>query len=553
MIKMKNKTNKKINIKTRLLAVAIIILILLVASVLIIKNYPEIKVSLTGRVIDAGVAEQSQILENKSFVLWLNITGNNLIIDNSTINDEDIVIIFSNYDVKLAESDLIDSTDRDYYTLNTVTYDDSKLHAKIISSSEEILEEFDFDPLLRFFIWELNFSSQDEFDSASLTVEYPIVFSYHSVIQRIEISRNEELLLNYIFPENYICNDNGLCENGYTGHKFIFEDNQICQSDCTFNAYDGTCNINITNSIYSYNDNMCDFDCFNDIESEGECYTLFNICGNNKTESGEECDDGNQIDGDGCSQSCKIIRCISEGQSIPLNSNSSCCLGLSMIGPKEGRIFTEGKIDYADDKTPIETTTTTTFTSNISGICTSKCGNGVCDNETETSFNCKYDCQSVDPCINDPSLCQKRPKCIQNCVMTPAICPSEGIRTRTCTDGCSGNTTSEQLNCTPNKCSACQSADGNCIPYKFRLMESNDVPSYCDIDKAIKSQKADNEICNNNFECITNFCSNERCIDIEKTVVEVKGIRGMLVKILCKLSHPLGGTNYDECIVENIT
>lgn len=43
-------------------------------------------------------------------------------------------------------------------------------------------------------------------------------------------------------------------------------------------------------------------------EFVSECSCLGGICGNGEVEilQGEECDDGNVIDGDGCSRLCKI-------------------------------------------------------------------------------------------------------------------------------------------------------------------------------------------------------------------------------------------------------
>lgn len=61
--------------------------------------------------------------------------------------------------------------------------------------------------------------------------------------------------------------------------------------------------------------------------------------------------------------------CASEGQSIPVIANPpSCCPGLSLIGPKAANV------------------------AGISGYCTAKCGNRVCDSNIETSYNCPQDC-----------------------------------------------------------------------------------------------------------------------------------------------------------------
>ena len=60
--------------------------------------------------------------------------------------------------------------------------------------------------------------------------------------------------------------------------------------------------------------------------------------------------------------------CKAEGQTIPVIPNPPvCCTGLTLIPPK----------------TQLE---------GISGICTAKCGNGVCNSETESSLNCPQDC-----------------------------------------------------------------------------------------------------------------------------------------------------------------
>ncbi|HLD58599.1 MAG TPA: Kazal-type serine protease inhibitor family protein [archaeon] len=67
-----------------------------------------------------------------------------------------------------------------------------------------------------------------------------------------------------------------------------------------------------------------------------------------------------------CAQACKA-----EGETIPVIANPPvCCAGLILIPPKEKE------------------------TLGISGICTAKCGNGVCDSETESAYNCPQDCQT---------------------------------------------------------------------------------------------------------------------------------------------------------------
>jgi len=53
--------------------------------------------------------------------------------------------------------------------------------------------------------------------------------------------------------------------------------------------------------------------------------------------------------------------------------------------------------------------------------------------------------------------------------------------------------------------------DDVCLPFGTRL-DYNGASSYCDIDKTIKSQKIEDETCNNNYECSSNVCVNNKCI-----------------------------------------
>lgn len=61
--------------------------------------------------------------------------------------------------------------------------------------------------------------------------------------------------------------------------------------------------------------------------------------------------------------------CKQEGETIPVIAQPlECCEGLELIPPKEENIL------------------------GIFGICTAKCGNGVCDTNIESSLNCPNDC-----------------------------------------------------------------------------------------------------------------------------------------------------------------
>ncbi|MBN1941167.1 MAG: hypothetical protein JW772_03215 [Candidatus Diapherotrites archaeon] len=97
--------------------------------------------------------------------------------------------------------------------------------------------------------------------------------------------------------------------------------------------------------------------------------------------------------------------CKGEGESIPVIANPpECCPGLTLIPPKE-----EGILGSA-------------------GICTSLCGNGNCDIETESSYNCPEDCRFECDKYHY-STCPS--ECIKTCI--PSACDGS-----TCTADCDG-------------------------------------------------------------------------------------------------------------------
>jgi hypothetical protein len=61
------------------------------------------------------------------------------------------------------------------------------------------------------------------------------------------------------------------------------------------------------------------------------------------------------------------------------------------------------------------------------------------------------------------------------------------------------------------KCEGCY-LDGRCINYGIRT--KNGDAKYCDIDGVFKEQKSDEEKCANGYECISNTCASNRCINL---------------------------------------
>jgi len=69
-------------------------------------------------------------------------------------------------------------------------------------------------------------------------------------------------------------------------------------------------------------------------------------------------------------------KCIGDGNSYVggVDINPICCSGLKDIDQK-GRYDANGDLNFGTGR-----------------ICTSKCGNGICDTETEDPYNCSVDC-----------------------------------------------------------------------------------------------------------------------------------------------------------------
>ncbi len=129
----------------------------------------------------------------------------------------------------------------------------------------------------------------------------------------------------------------------------------LCAQECTFD----------TSQCYASGGEICN----NDLDDDGDglvdcedpdCFQVpgaCSICGNGILETGEECDDGNTVDGDGCSSDCRIEQ----------PSGEICNNGLDDDG--------DGLID-CDDPDCLQ----------LPGAC-SICGNGILDRGEECDTN----------------------------------------------------------------------------------------------------------------------------------------------------------------------
>jgi len=86
--------------------------------------------------------------------------------------------------------------------------------------------------------------------------------------------------------------------------------------------------------------------------------------------------------------------------------------------------------------------------------------------------------------------------------------------------------------------------NSHCLQFGIRLVDENGQPVYCDIDKTFKPQKDLGEPCQNNYECLSNSCS-QKCISVEERIEaverELKEQRSLIEKILDFFKKLFGG------------
>jgi hypothetical protein len=70
--------------------------------------------------------------------------------------------------------------------------------------------------------------------------------------------------------------------------------------------------------------------------------------------------------------------------------------------------------------------------------------------------------------------------------------------------------------------------DSACLPFGTRIVEDG-ASMFCDLNQQFSEQKEDGEVCQNSYECLSNSCHSGKCVDLEKEIIETRGI---LEKIL---------------------
>lgn len=157
-------------------------------------------------------------------------------------------------------------------------------------------------------------------------------------------------------------------------------------------------NMNSWTQTFPNNPNLYDFSL--DI---GEATTTIDfsnyqaVCGNNILDNGEECDDGNTVDNDKCSNSCTLNPVCELGEGdIACESNSDCSSDSHCDGCK--CVLTESSCGNSIQESGEECDDGITGSATCTSDCTiiqndSYCGDGVCD-DNETNSNCCSDCGS---------------------------------------------------------------------------------------------------------------------------------------------------------------
>ncbi len=81
------------------------------------------------------------------------------------------------------------------------------------------------------------------------------------------------------------------------------------------------------------------------------------------------------------------------------------------------------------------------------------------------------------------------------------------------------------------------SYESTVVPFGTRLVNSQNDPVFCDINKQFKDQRPEDTACQNNYECLSNSCIENQCVSLIK---ELKETRGLIEKIKAWFSRIFG-------------
>ena len=202
-------------------------------------------------------------------------------------------------------------------------------------------------------------------------------------------------------------------------------------------------------------------------------------CGDSKADTGESCDDGNKLEGDGCSSTCQVEACwdCSSGACMPIAPNASC--------------------------------------NNGTQVCD---GKGSCGDCVPVPADADMVCDNCKSCAGSP--CIKNGDCASDVCIT-GVCRSAtgsacGDSVECATDYCDGQFCAE---CTDNaQCpsGSCNTATGQCYA---AIGEPCDAALTCGLGLNCTSinicKKANGSQCTHDHECVSNRCATNgtKCSD----------------------------------------
>jgi (2Fe-2S) ferredoxin len=193
---------------------------------------------------------------------------------------------------------------------------------------------------------------------------------------------------------------------------------------------------------------------------------------------------------------------------------------------------------------------------NASGFWGSTCVNAVLP-VTETCDGKDNDCNSIvdDSIVYSPATCGTlNPakngvgRCklgIKTCVNGNTSCVGEvqpAIK-EICNNGIDDDCNNEVDETSCTLCNGCF-IDNKCYSYGFRMNVSG-IGKYCNFQGTFANQRDTDSICQDSYECKSNFCSEGKCVNL---VTEIKCQTSLLWKIWCWISN-LG--NSDACIAQH--
>lgn len=115
-----------------------------------------------------------------------------------------------------------------------------------------------------------------------------------------------------------------------------------------------------------------------------------------------------------------------------------------------------------------------------------------------------------------------------------------------CGNQCVDSICNEGICSSIDNCRGCEYKK-TCVSYGFRTsdLEINlGASSYCNVEGIFIGQKQDEQSCQNNYECLSNQCSDGVCVGLVK---EIRAQTSLLWRILCTMFNPISDTDKQAC------